>query len=250
MTKIIKQFLRLLWKGWFYFLVLIVILVFSPLLIISLSTEKTYFLFFKIARIWAYIVYYGTGFSINKKNNFCLLENKSYMFVANHNSMMDIMLMLILINKPFVFVGKQELANIPVFGYFYKKSCILVDRKSATSRQQTIRLAQEKLARGFSICIFPEGGVSEDPTIFLDTFKDGAFRLAIEFQIPIQPYCFVGLRKSFPFQFFAGKPQPIDVFQLKKYHTQGLDVKDKEKLKTQVREEMLEVLKKYQINQI
>ncbi|HBK82377.1 MAG TPA: 1-acyl-sn-glycerol-3-phosphate acyltransferase, partial [Flavobacterium sp.] len=59
-------------------------------------------------------------------------NGKSYMLVANHTSMTDIMLMLCLVrNNPFVFVGKAELAKIPVFGFFYKRTCILVDRSNS-----------------------------------------------------------------------------------------------------------------------
>ncbi|WP_372473918.1 lysophospholipid acyltransferase family protein [Capnocytophaga sp. ARDL2] len=250
MKNTAKKIAWILWKGWFYLLVLVVIVILSPLLILSLSTEKTYSFFFKLAKIWAYIVYYGTGFSIRYKTPIVPLQEKNYLFVANHNSMMDIMLMLILVNKPFVFVGKQELANIPIFGYFYKKSCILVDRKSAASRQQTMKSAAEKLSKGLSVCIFPEGGVSDDKTLLLDSFKDGAFRLAIEFQLPIQPYCFVGLRGGFPFDFFGGKPKTIDVFQLQLYPTKGLTSKDKEELKINVRNEIYETLLQYPFEEI
>ena len=48
-----------------------------------------------------------------------MLKGKSYMLVANHTSMLDIMLMLHLSRNPFVFVGKKELVNIPIFGFFY-----------------------------------------------------------------------------------------------------------------------------------
>ena len=52
------------------------------------------------------------------------------MFIANHTSMADIMLMLVAVKNPFVFVGKAELAKIPLFGFFYKRTSILVDRSS------------------------------------------------------------------------------------------------------------------------
>jgi 1-acyl-sn-glycerol-3-phosphate acyltransferase len=42
--------------------------------------------------------------------------------------MADIMLMLAVVKNPFVFVGKRELAKVPLFGFFYKRTCILVDR--------------------------------------------------------------------------------------------------------------------------
>src|SRR5690606_20438248 len=107
--------------------------------------------------------------------------------IANHTSMTDIMLMLAVVkDNPFVFVGKQELAKIPLFGFFYKRTSILVDRKNTKSKQEVFEQAQKRLAQGLSICIFPEGGVP-DENIILDEFKDGAFRLAIDHQIPIVP---------------------------------------------------------------
>ncbi len=80
--------------------------------------------------------------------------NKSYMFVANHTSMADIMLMLVAVKNPFVFVGKQELAKIPLFGFFYKRTCILVDRSSAKSRQAVFLRAQRRLKQGLVFVFF------------------------------------------------------------------------------------------------
>ena len=243
-----KNTLWFLWKIWFYLIILVVIVVLSPFLIISLSTDKLYRFFFFLARIWAYAVFYGTGFrkSIVTKQPFD--PNKSYMLTANHTSMMDIMLMLILVKNPFVFVGKQELAKLPIFGYFYKKACILVDRSSAVSRQKTMIMAAEKLAKGLSVCIFPEGGVPNDESIILDDFKDGAFRLAIDFQIPVVPMTFIGLKKMFPFRFFAGYPGNVLIYQHPFVETQGLTQRDKPELKDQVRELILQPLLKHEKN--
>lgn len=130
---------------------------------------------------------------------------KSYMFVANHTSMTDIMLMLSIIKNPFVFVGKKELAKIPLFGFFYKRTCILVDRSSSKSRMAVFERAQKRLHQGLSICIFPEGGVP-DESVLLDEFKDGAFRLAIEHEIPIVPMTFYDNKKLFSYTFFSGRP--------------------------------------------
>ena len=68
------------------------------------------------------------------------------------------MMMLKTSKNPFVFVGKKELVNIPVFGFFYKRVCILVDREDSRSRSGVYRRAQRRLNQGLSICIFPEGG--------------------------------------------------------------------------------------------
>lgn len=243
--KILKNIFWFFWKLWFYLLILIVILAFSPLLIVTLSNQKWYKYFFVLARIWAIIIFYGIGFRKIVKTTQRFNTNQSYMLVANHTSMMDIMLMLIMVKKnPFVFVGKKELAKLPLFGFFYKKACILVDRSSVKSRHETIVKAQEKLSQGLSVCIFPEGGVPNNETIVLDSFKDGAFRLAIEFQIPIVPMTFVGLKAHFPFRFFAGKPGLIPVYIHEFIPTKGLTQDDKPALKERIRNIILQPLLK------
>lgn len=246
--KFFKNAVWFFWKLWFSLISLGVILVLSPFLIMSLSTDKFYRFFFFLARIWAYTVFYGTGFrkSIIIKQPFD--RNKSYVLIANHTSMMDIMLMLILVKNPFVFVGKKELSKLPIFGYFYKRACILVDRSSAVSRQKTMIAAAQKLASGLSVCIFPEGGVPNDESVVLDDFKDGAFRLAIDFGIPVVPITFIGLKKMFPFRFFAGYPGNVFIYQHPFVETKGLTQRDKPELKDQVRELILQPLLKHEKN--
>ena len=73
--------------------------------------------------------------------------------------MLDIMLMFSIIRyHPFVFVGKKELAKIPLFGYFYKRTSILVDRSNAISRKKVFSYAQDRIKQGLSICIFQKEG--------------------------------------------------------------------------------------------
>ncbi len=154
------------------------------------------------------------------------------MFVANHTSMADIMLMLVASKNPFVFVGKKELAKIPLFGFFYKRTCILVDRSSDKSRRAVFLQAQRRLKQGLSICIFPEGGVPEEHLI-LDEFKDGAFRLAINHQIPIVPYVFLDNIKRFSYTFFSGSPGRMRVIGHEFIETKGLSIADTRSLNDQ-----------------
>lgn len=204
--KILKIIFWTLWRIWFYIMMAIPILIMFPFLVISILKEKWYPYYFFMARIWAKCILFGSGFYYKIENEQILEPGKSYMFVANHTSMADIMLMLAVIKNPFVFVGKVELAKIPLFGFFYKRTCILVDRKSSKSRMAVFNLAQQRLNRGLSICIFPEGGVPHDESILLDHFKDGAFRLAIEHQIPIVPITFADNKERFSYTFFSGSP--------------------------------------------
>lgn len=237
MKGIIIRGLSLLWKCWFYLWMICVILFLSPALLCVIWSEKQYKAFFSIARIWALFCFYGIGMRYQVDKNLSLQKNQSYIFVSNHTSMLDIMLMLILSkDNPFVFVGKSELAQIPVFGFFYKKTCILVDRSSVKSRHQVFEQAQRKLDSGLSICIFPEGGVNDDRTVILDRFKDGAFRLAIDYQIPIVVRSFHYLRYMFPFEIDVGYPGTVPVKTLEVISTEGKEHLDVKKLKIQVYE--------------
>lgn len=233
--QILKYIAWFFWKVWFYLLMAVVILLLSPLLIISLSNERWYGFFFRLARLWAYILFYSMGFRYQLHDSQPLDKHGSYMFVANHTSMMDIMLMLILNKNPFVFIGKKELEKMPLFGFFYKKASITVDRSSSKSRKESIEKARQKLSNGMSICIFPEGQVPDEGVI-LDEFKDGAFRLAIDFQIPVVAYTFVGLKQHFPYRFWGGKPGKVEVYMHPLFQTDGLTQKDKPVLKQKVRD--------------
>ncbi|MBT8271842.1 MAG: 1-acyl-sn-glycerol-3-phosphate acyltransferase, partial [Bacteroidia bacterium] len=174
--RFFRNIFLLLYRIWFYILVTVPIIVLFPILIVSIAYEKWYPFFFRLARLWAQFILFGMGLYPVVKRNIKIKKGQSYMLVANHTSMTDIMLMLYLSRNPFVFVGKKELAKIPLFGFFYKRTCILVDRYSAKSRHEVFVRAQNKLKQGLSVCIFPEGGVPDDKNLILDEFKDGAFR--------------------------------------------------------------------------
>ncbi len=206
MLTLLKNIGHALYRIWFYVLVAVPILLFSPFLLLTTFSEKTYHAFYWLARnIWAKTILFGMGCipKITWEQN--LEKNKSYMLVANHTSMLDIMLMLYVSKNPFVFVGKKELAKIPVFGFFYKRVCILVDRSDAKSRIAVYRSVRKRLAKGLSICIFPEAGVP-DEAVILDNFKDGAFRMAIQHSIPLVPMTFLDCKKRFSWTFFSGGP--------------------------------------------
>lgn len=231
---ILKYPFWVLYRIWFYVLVAIPIIILFPILIISISREQWYPLFFRLARIWSKFILIGMGFGYKIIREEIPDPNKSYMFVANHTSMADIMLMLVAVKNPFVFVGKQELAKIPLFGFFYKRTCILVDRSSAKSRQAVFLRAQRRLKQGVSICIFPEGGVP-DEHILLDSFKDGAFRLAINHQIPVVPITFYDNKKRFSYTFFSGSPGKMRAKIHKFIPTEGLTTQDTKPLNEKTR---------------
>ena len=212
-----------------------------PFLFISILSEKWYPYFFLMARIWAKVILFGMGFRTKIVFEQEPKISQSYMFVANHTSMTDIMLMLSIVKNPFVFVGKKELSKIPLFGFFYKRTCILVDRNNSKSRMQVFESAQKRLKQGLSICIFPEGGVP-DKSVFLDTFKDGAFRLAIEHEIPIVPLTFYDNKSLFPFTFLSGSPGIMRAKVHRFFETKNQHADYKKTLKDEVRSIILKDL--------
>ncbi len=230
---VFKYIFWIFYRIWFYILIAIPIIIMLPLLIISILKEEWYPLFFRMARIWAKFILIGMGFRYKIEREQTPEASKSYMFVANHTSMADIMLMLVAVKNPFVFVGKKELAKIPLFGFFYKRTSILVDRSSAKSRQAVFLRAQRRLQQGMSICIFPEGGVPEDESVALDDFKNGAFRMAINHQIPIVPITFGDNKKRLSYTFFSGGPGKMRVKIHKFINTEGLTTEDTKALNSE-----------------
>ncbi|TXN37569.1 1-acyl-sn-glycerol-3-phosphate acyltransferase [Flagellimonas hymeniacidonis] len=236
MFAIFKNIGHVLYRIWFYILVTLPIFIFFPFLLATTFSEKTYPQFFWLARnLWAKTILYGMGCFPKIVRDQHMEKGKSYMLIANHTSMLDIMLMLMVSKNPFVFVGKKELVKIPVFGFFYKRVCIMVDRDNIRSRTGVYRRAQRRLDQGLSICIFPEGGVPEEH-IALDAFKDGAFKMAIAHKIPVVPITFYDNKKRFPFTFLNGAPGRIRARVHQFFETGILAEEDKSTLREEVRE--------------
>ncbi len=232
-----------LYRIWFYILVALPIVIFFPFLSLATLSEKAYPQFFWMARnLWAIPILYGMGCPPKVRREQKMERGKSYMLVANHTSMLDIMLMLYVSKNPFVFVGKKELVKIPLFGFFYKRVCILVDREDTKSRTGVYRRAQKRLNQGLSICIFPEGGVPDNERIILDTFKDGAFKMAIAHNIPVVPITFHDNKKRFSFTFLSGGPGSIRAKMHHYFETGILGEEDKGKLREDVRNVILREL--------
>lgn len=240
--QIFRYILNPIYHLWFYLVVFLTTVVLSPFLLLSTIKESWYPQFYKVARIWSTMILFGMGTIPVIKQKQVYTYKKSYMFVANHRSMLDIMLMYYSVSTPFVFVGKKELARIPIFGFFYRRTCILVDRKNIRSKSAAMLEATRRLESGLSICIFPEGGIPHDTSIVLDRFKDGAFRLAIEHQIPIAALVFHDNGKRFPYSIFEGGPGKLRVEMLPVITIQDAEAKDRFKIRDFVREKILEKL--------
>ncbi len=140
-------------------------------------------------KVWCQFFFILIMIPIKTKWHFKPEKNQQYILCANHFSYLDIMAMG-LFPKTFKFVGKIQLANIPLFGYMYNRVHITVDRASIRSRGKTFLKAQEALKEGYGLGIFPEGGILSKKIPEMVNFKDGAFRMAAETNTPIVPIVF------------------------------------------------------------
>jgi 1-acyl-sn-glycerol-3-phosphate acyltransferase len=164
------------------------------------------------------------GFRLKFKANQNIDPGKSYMYCANHASFLDPFVLIALSKKPIVFVGKKELSKIPIFGFFYRRTVIMVDRSSFKSRKAVFEIAKKRLQNGVSMAIFPEGLVPTED-IVLAPFKKGAFSLAIDFQIPIIPQVYYDCKRFFSWDFFKGRPGTLRVHQHDFIETKGMSSK-------------------------
>ena len=128
----------------------------------------------------------GSGLGWRIRYQAPLNPQQAYVFCANHTSFLDIP-SLFLLRASMVFVGKDSLGRIPLFGYMYKRLHITVDRERAKSRYQVLGLAKARLQEGMSLLFFPEGGIRSKEPPQMVRFLEGAFRTAIEAQVAIVP---------------------------------------------------------------
>lgn len=164
----------------------LVFLLILPIFVILIYTDKRHPLVFTLHRLWAWIFYAFSFIPIKKIYSQKLDLGRQYIFCSNHFSYLDIPALGINRIKP-IFVGKHSLGNIPLFGYMYKNIHITLNRDNLKSRYNAMEKCAVELDAGHNLVIFPEGGILSKRPPEMARFKDGAFRLAIEKQVPIVP---------------------------------------------------------------
>jgi 1-acyl-sn-glycerol-3-phosphate acyltransferase len=154
-------------------------------------------------------------------------------FVVNHRSYLDAALAVQVMRLPFRPLGKIELKKVPFFGIIYRNAVVLVDRANAKARSKSVREMIATLKEGVSILIFPEGTTNETDKP-LQPFHNGAFRIAIETQTPIQPVLYLDNGKRLPSNFLKINPGRVRIVYLPPVQVTGLTMDDLPALKQQV----------------
>jgi 1-acyl-sn-glycerol-3-phosphate acyltransferase len=180
------KLIRTLHTVYGFVLFTILFLLFFPLFLIPIVFKKQHELTGVLNRWWAYILFILVGLPWRVETRSKLDKNKQYIFCPNHFSYLDIAAMgLNPMNA--IFVGKNAMEKIPLFGFMYRKLHITVDRTKLSSKYGSFTRSLSALEEGKNLVIFPEGGIISTNPPNISRFKDGAFRLSIEKQIPIVP---------------------------------------------------------------
>ena len=146
---------------------------------------------------WARINAAASMMKVNIKGLEKIDKTKSYVIVANHQSLIDILVLYGSLDMEIKWVMKQELRSVPFLGIACQlMGHILIDRSNTESALESINNARERIQDGMSVVFFPEGTRSRSGE--LKNFKKGAFRLAQELELPILPVAIHGTKDVLP----------------------------------------------------
>jgi 1-acyl-sn-glycerol-3-phosphate acyltransferase len=172
-------------------------------------------------------------------------KKKQYIFYANHFSFFDIpTLALNPVNA--IFVGKNAMEKVPLFGFMYGKLHITVDRDKMKSKYDSIIKSRQALNEGKSLMFYPEGGIYAHHPPKMVRFKDGAFRVAIEKQIPIVPVTIPNNWIILPADEFLLRWGVVKIVFHEPIETKGMDLNNIHHLKEQVYNVIDKELRKYE----
>jgi 1-acyl-sn-glycerol-3-phosphate acyltransferase len=188
----------------------------------------------KVAKLWAKILLLicNTKVEIIGKEN--ILRGKPQIFMANHQSDFDILIVLAHIPGQFRWLVKKELFHIPVFGAAMKSAgYIEIDRNNREKAMQSLDQAALRIREGKSIMAFPEGTRSRFGEI--KHFKQGTFYLAIKSGAPIVPISIIGSGEIMPKRSLKIKPGKIKLVIDKPIDVKNIMLENRQELITIVR---------------
>lgn len=179
--------------------------------------------------VWSRINGFFTPMFVRVEGRKNIRKNTSYVIISNHQSVYDIFLIYGWIGIDIKWVMKKELGKLPGVGFGSRKvGHILLDRSNSRVAMESLNEAKRKLVNGTSVVMFPEGTRSD--TGVLGVFKRGAFKLALDLELPILPLTLVGTKNVLPnrsLNLMPGKVkmiihEPIDISQYKEDNIQEL----------------------------
>ncbi len=228
-----------------FFITLLCVFPLYFIVFLFFSERKSPVIAHNISRFWALVLFRSFFIRYKIINEDFISDKGTYVFVANHRSMLDIPLYARACSNTFRFLSKAELTKIPLLGYVIRKLYVTVKRGDKKDRQKSIEAMRKTLELDISIFICPEGTRNFTNQLLLP-FKDGAFRLAIATQTPLAVLTVINtdvlLSPESPLALSPGKliaewSKPID--------TKGMTENDVDSLKQQTANLMKETLTRH-----
>ncbi len=128
----------------------------------------------------------ASGMEFNIRGTENLPKEGPVLYVANHSSIFDPVVLVNVINDPCILVGKKEISNMPLINkWFDALGCIYIDREDKRQSLECILKGINELKSGQSIIIFPEGTRTSGDD--MKPFKEGTFKLALKSGVPVVP---------------------------------------------------------------
>ncbi len=188
-----------------------------------------------VARVWARLLLKASRVKVEVRGIENLDPGETYVLVANHSSIFDILVLLAHIPLQFRWLAKAELFDIPFFGQSMA-SCgyIPISRSSPRDWARTLKGAVERIRNGASVVVFPEGTRSKDGVI--QDFKRGGFKLAVRSGQPVVPVSIVGAHKVMPTKTLKLHPGLIRIVVDRPIPTSGLDRSEQDRFMERVRQ--------------
>ncbi|MBX2939220.1 MAG: 1-acyl-sn-glycerol-3-phosphate acyltransferase [Ferruginibacter sp.] len=196
---LIKNIVGRIWALWaliWFILTFLLIFPFSMIAyLIPDPAGQRYFII--VSRVWMLIWLPLVGCLVRVKGWQHFKKNTAYIVIFNHNALLDVPLSAPFVPGPNKTIAKDSFARVPLFGWFYSKGSVLVNRRSEQSRKKSFLEMKNVLQQGMHMCIYPEGtrNRTSEP---LKPFYDGAFKLAADSGHAILPCVIHGTREAMP----------------------------------------------------
>src|SRR5690606_6482814 len=241
--KILRGIFSILYKIWVFLVFTVFMIILLPGIILPFFFgQRAGWIGYRFLALWSWIFSKLNFIRYRIIGREHLVRRSSCIYVSNHTSFLDIPGLTLAIPREYRPLAKKELLKIPIFGWIARSASVIVDRSSAKSRKESMDRLKKILNMGIPLLIFAEGtqNRTKEP---LQPFKDGAFRMAIDSQRPIQPIVVLGAGPLMPPGTIEVKPGTITIVIGKRMSTDGLTVDDVQGLKEKTVGVMLEMIR-------
>ena len=192
---------------------------------------------------FSHVVLFLMGIRVKVHNMDMIDKDKQYILIGNHMSYLDALISAVASKNYKKYIGKAEILNYPVLGYLLRKLYVPVQRDQKSSRKWSMESMFKYLQDGASMVIFPEGTCNTTKDL-LKGFKDGAFSLSVQLQIPIAVCAITGAGDLMPRKLLSIRPGVIHVHWLKVINPKNYTLEDLDKMKEIAKAEMRQTLER------